>query len=66
MIVSEQAKQYSKAIREAVDALNAVVSEATKDGMLVELSVTPEQSLMSRPSPLVVIDNLAIHIGYLR
>lgn len=66
MIISEQAKQHGKAIREAVEALNAVVSEATKDGMLVELSIMSEQGLTSRPSPLVVIDNLAVHIGYLR
>lgn len=66
MIIAEQAKQHAAAIHKAVEALNAVVSEATKDGMMVELSVTEQSGLMSHPSPLVVINNLAVHVGCLR
>ena len=62
----DEAKEHSKAIHEAVDALNAVVQEATKDGMLVELSVFDHSDISSRPHQVVQIDNLAVHVGCLR
>ena len=66
MIIAEQAKQHAEAIHKAVEELNSVVKNAASDGMLIELAVIERREIMSRPAPLIQVENIAVYVGYLR